>query len=132
MIEVMKQALEYIKDIYDHCSVEGIEADKEEALVQSLRQAIQEATLQEISDIGQEIEPVAYLMDGELFTAAEYQAIAEQGDGAQPLYTAPPKRKWVGLTDEEIDYIWGISPADYEDKFAFPRAIEAKLKENNT
>jgi hypothetical protein len=42
------------------------------------------------------------------------------------------EREWVGLTDEEIDYIWGISPGDYEDKFAFPRAIEAKLKEKNT
>jgi hypothetical protein len=72
-----------------------------------------------------------------------------------PLYTAPPKREqepfapdwvnyrqgvidgaaqreWVGLTDDEVDYIWGISPGDYEDKFAFPRAIEAKLKEKNT
>jgi len=52
-----------------------------------------EATMQEISDIGQEIEPVAYLMDGELFTAAEYQAIAEQGDGVQPLYAVSPKRE---------------------------------------
>jgi hypothetical protein len=49
------------------------------------------------------------------------------------LYTAPPPRKeWVGLTDEEIDYIWGISPPDYEKFFDFPRAIEAKLKEKNT
>jgi hypothetical protein len=50
----------------------------------------------------------------------------------QPLYTAPLKREWVGLTDEEIDYIWGISPPDYEKFFDFPRAIEAKLKEKNT
>ena len=33
--------------------------------------------------------PVAFLMDGELFTIAEYEVIAEQGDGAQPLYKAP-------------------------------------------
>jgi hypothetical protein len=46
-------------------------------------------------------------------------------------FTESPKPIWVGLTDEEIDYIWGISPGDYEDKFAFPRAIEAKLKEKN-
>ncbi len=42
------------------------------------------------------------------------------------------QRIWVGLTDEEIDYIWGISPPDYEKFFDFPRAIEAKLKEKNT
>ena len=52
-----------------------------------------------------------------------------------PLYTTPPQRTWVGLTDEEIDVIdeatwdedhksWGIHD--------FARAIEAKLKEKNT
>ena len=42
------------------------------------------------------------------------------------------RKPWVSLTDEEVDYIWGITKADYEDKFDFPRAIEAKLKEKNT
>lgn len=40
-------------------------------------------------------------------------------------------KPWVSLTDEEIDYIWGISEGDYKDKFDFPRKIEAKLKEKN-
>ena len=48
------------------------------------------------------------------------------------LYTAPPQRTWVGLTDEEMDNFvkaaWGqgVTAAD------FIRAIEAKLKEKNT
>lgn len=42
------------------------------------------------------------------------------------------EREWVGLTDEEIDHIWGITPPDYVDKFALPRMIEARLKEKNT
>ena len=52
----------------------------------------------------------------------------------EPLYTAPPKREWVGLTDEEVSEIidreigfnscWGPEEA-------FARAIEAKLKEKN-
>ena len=42
------------------------------------------------------------------------------------------KKPWVSLTDEEIDYIWGVTPPDYENFFEFPRAIEAKLKEKNT
>ena len=43
-----------------------------------------------------------------------------------PLYTTPPQRTWVGLTDEEIDGCdWGQSERD------FARAIEAKLKEKN-
>lgn len=49
-----------------------------------------------------------------------------------PLYTAPPKREWVGLTDEEREYLWGITPIEDEDRFAFVLAVEAKLKEKNT
>ena len=65
-----------------------------------------------------------------------------------PLYTAPPKREWVGLTDEEEEQCsikagamyrrhkysirnQSVSPADdYE--WHLIRAIEAKLKEKNT
>jgi len=55
----------------------------------------------------------------------------------EPLYTAPPKREWVSLTDEEIDDCeeevgmpqYEISSADL---YAFAQAVEAKLKERNT
>ena len=54
-----------------------------------------------------------------------------------PLYTAPPKKQWVGLTDEEIDDCeeevgmpqYEISSADL---YAFASVIEAKLREKNT
>ena len=58
-------------------------------------------------------------------------ALLRQAHDVLACASYPFKRPWVSLTDEEIDYIWGISPGDYEDKFAFPRAIEAKLKEKN-
>ena len=45
-----------------------------------------------------------------------------------PLYTTPPRRTWVGLTDDEIALI----NADYPHPQGFARAIEAKLKEKNT
>jgi hypothetical protein len=48
---------------------------------------------------------------------------------ALPLYTHPPRREWVGLTDEDIAML------DWE-SFATKRdcvqAIEDKLKEKNT
>ena len=93
-------------------------------------------------------EPVAYLMDGELFTSAEYEVIAEQGDGSVPLYATPPqedweavaadqamtiammeKREWVGLTDEDRKNF-------YQGKYVISDdylmdAVEAKLKEKN-
>jgi hypothetical protein len=53
---------------------------------------------------------------------------------SQPLYTAPPKKQWVGLTDEEIHEVTSKKWWDWEDAFdieGFSRAIEAKLKEKN-
>jgi hypothetical protein len=43
-----------------------------------------------------------------------------------------PMREWVGLTDEEMESIWDITPPEYQDRFAFAKAVEAKLKEKNT
>jgi hypothetical protein len=48
------------------------------------------------------------------------------GIGRQPLYTTPPQRTWVGLTDEEISDCMEMSIQKT------CRAIEAKLKAKNT
>jgi len=50
-----------------------------------------------------------------------------------PLYTAPPQREWVGLTDEEYEamaekYVTNC----YFDTLTYARAVETKLKEKNT
>jgi hypothetical protein len=51
-----------------------------------------------------------------------------------PLYTHPPQRTWVGLTEEEILAKCESVP-DYDignhDLIQFAKAIEAKLKEKN-
>jgi hypothetical protein len=52
----------------------------------------------------------------------------------QPLYAAP--RKWVGLTDEDID-LYGLDEGVTDNKapawlVTYARGIEAKLKEKNT
>ena len=49
----------------------------------------------------------------------------ESGD--VPLYTAPPKREWVGLTKEEFFEIYN-SPVTIIKQMSM---IEAKLKEKN-
>ena len=50
-----------------------------------------------------------------------------------PLYTTPPRREWVGLTDDEIAVICGecAASAHRTDDISYARAIEAKLKEKN-
>ena len=80
-----------------------------------------------------EQEPVAWVLHRELFWPYEYEVISEHGDNAIPLYTTPPKRNWVGLTDEVIDKVAAhlddttIGWSTHE----FARAIEAKSKEKN-
>jgi len=47
-----------------------------------------------------------------------------------PAIEQAEKREWIGLTDEEIDYIENnVDPALY---WHFAKAIEARLKEKNT
>jgi len=50
----------------------------------------------------------------------------------EPLYTTPPQRTWVGLTEEDLKLLsaeWRIVYGAWMDDFA--KDIEAKLKEKN-
>jgi hypothetical protein len=96
-----------------------------------LRQAIREHAMYEVQRLGQEIEqePVATVTSE---TGADI-TMSWWHEPALPvgtkLFTHPPQRTWVGLTDEEIEDIvedcdgvgWDVA-----------QAIRAKLKEKNT
>ena len=87
-----------------------------------------------------EQEPVAWHEPGAYGNVTTHKDWA-LANGWEPLYTAPPKREWVGLTDEEIEDEWQSLMAKYIEEvdssywgrcdFEFARAIEAKLKEKN-
>ena len=91
-------------------------------------------------------EPVAWISEGgDVSRSKRY--MDEMGFKCNPLYTAPPKKQWVGLTDEQVEDEWeritghGIFGGDRSEGRAmyispdevieFSRAIEAKLKEKN-
>jgi len=83
-------------------------------------------------------EPVAWLVEfenGEQELHFDKQSV---GETQTPLYTHPPQRTWVGLTNGEIynAYIEAanqtLRPQDERIALAFTHAIEAKLKEKNT
>lgn len=50
------------------------------------------------------------------------------------LYTSPPSKPWVKLTEDEIENIWEGStvPILRKEYINLARGIEAKLKEKNT
>jgi uncharacterized UPF0160 family protein len=77
-----------------------------------------------------EQKPVGFVTDS---GASAYFLKGVDLDDDTPLYTAPPKREWVGLTDEEIKKLQHI--IDWTAGWTygnFARAVEAKLKEKNT
>ncbi len=66
-------------------------------------------------------------------TSDKGEAYAKGHSNIRPLYTEPPKREWVGLTDVEINDALIDLPVLGNGYFLrIARAIEAKLKEKNT
>ena len=104
MIEAMKQALEAFEDFVDDPRAQ----EQINASITALRQAIADFEKQEPVACDCNQGQVCHICD--------------------PII--PPKREWVGLTDEEVNaFVWNMP---YEPGQAEIRAIEAKLKEKNT
>jgi len=86
-----------------------------------------------------EQEPVAWIkpkellvMRGNAYAGAKDWRVnlgLEPEEGDVGLYTTPPQRTWVGLTEDEVFAVSNTMP--YGDRFDFAEAIEAKLKEKN-
>jgi len=114
--EAMQMALEALES--DPLSHAGLVSRKQ--AIAALRQALET-----------EQEPVAWISEGgDVSRSKRY--MDEMGFKCNPLYTAPPKKEWVGLTDQEINSVcykrdWTAPWTDT----TFARAIEEKLKEKN-
>jgi hypothetical protein len=153
-IEAMKQALEAL-DV----ATTPLAKDRQEVLraKEALRQAIEQAEKQEpvacpypcgwdnlfsiiikkgaylsTSTIDDE-KPLSDHQRQEMMSMIDYaRTLASWGKSTRPQ-TAPQKKEWVGLTDEEAKKVFGehncVISADLAGILA--RAIEAKLKEKN-
>jgi hypothetical protein len=81
-------------------------------------------------------EPVAYInyYDSAIKGHKElHWGVDNASSKTTPLYTAPPKREWVSLTDEEIhDEALKLMRQHKTGHLGIARAVEAKLKEKNT
>ena len=120
-IEALQMCLEYI------------ETDKHER--KYVRHAIKAALEQQAEQIGWAVQGCSKMWRGE-FAEIDAKAEAKRIGGtcvAFALYTEPPQRPWVGLTNEDIVEIYtkreskkGASLAD------LMRDVEATLKERNS
>jgi hypothetical protein len=80
-------------------------------------------------------EPVAwgnFKEDGTLVGLSQHPEDQANWTNRKPLYTSPPQRTWVGLTDEEYTHITDTVFHTGQGLVAYYKAIEAKLKEKNT
>ena len=73
-----------------------------------------------------EQEPVCFLRE----TSWRYEIAPWDDPNGIPVYTAPPKREWVGLTREDKDDLVHALPEFYSMEHVI-LATEAKLKEKN-
>jgi hypothetical protein len=85
----------------------------------------------------EEQEPFGYIWPTGRHPEFRYTQQMRDGVAGMPLYTHPPRREWVSLTEEEIATITKESARgsairrDGTTSHRIARAIEAKLKERN-
>ena len=123
-IEAMRQAFDFLHDLW--AMRKTIRTDDHKKVMWDLERAIEQAGKQR---------PIGW-WNGRETAWFEHESNGSVDDCTIPLYTTPPQREWVGLTDEEIDDIWDthcdeMGDARQEYALCIARAIEAKLKEKN-
>ena len=79
----------------------------------------------------EEQEPVAVVDVHEFYdNCANFSLLQKLPKGKHTLYTTPPQRTWVDLTDDEMLMIYG---QDHEGKkYNLGRMVQQSLKEKNT
>lgn len=121
--EALKLALDYL---YDHRMGGHVIAAIKEALANHI-----EDNLAMVAQPEQE--PVAWFRNEDIFGNQEMEPVfyaTKAWENCQPLYTTPPQRTWVGLTDKEAHELW--ESTDSDDDWELMKRTEAKLKEKNT
>ena len=91
--------------------------------------AIKEALMSGTDGSQPEQEPVAFICEFYADEGHPFVSFEPVTHGTNtPLYTTPPQRTWVGLTDAEANELWESTDSDWE----LMKRTEAKLKEKNT
>ena len=99
--------------------LDGLECAREE--IEALEAALAEPAIKDSLTVA---EPVAWMSDSDVgFYKEEFGNYP-----CVPLYAAPPRREWVGLTDEEANEYNYLGP----DMLWVVQEVEAKLREKNT
>jgi hypothetical protein len=139
--EAIEEAIEVLEDASAEMLMETGDKNYYIEAIAVLRQALVDAD--DISQdhvdetTKQEHEPVAWISDSPTkgngkqlhWTKAEAW---KWSSNITPLYTTPPNREWVGLTDEDVSYFrYAATFCDELDTAYMAELIEKDLKEKN-
>ena len=135
--ESIEEAIEVLEDASADMLMETGDKSYYVEAIAVLRQALVDAddTSQERVDeiVKDEHEPVAWANSFDLQNFDMKVRTCPDLHHTVPLYTAPPKREWVGLTDEEVSYCrYAATFCDELDTAYMAELIEKDLKEKNT
>lgn len=119
--EAIEEAIEVLEDASAEMLTETGDENYYGEAITILRQALEQ-------------EPVAWISEGgDVSRSKRY--MDEMGFKCNPLYTAPPKREWVGLTEKEVKAIankrndYGLPMTGR--MWVFVANLTDKLKEKN-
>jgi hypothetical protein len=123
-IDAMKLALEALEHVHRTGDTQVFDLCYAKQVIPALRAAIEQP----------EQEPVAWttMPDAEdwVFISGTSNPNGKLDGRWNPLYTAPPRREWQGLTSEEKHQL--NDALNLQGRFPIIDAIEAKLREKNT
>ncbi len=94
-----------------------------------IRRALSNSILGAVDRLVDPEEPVAWVVYDSENNDVVWTEAGKKLKQNTRLYTAPPQRKWQGLTDEERIQV--LHSGDKEGYLEYAKGIEAKLKEKN-
>jgi hypothetical protein len=116
-IDAMKLALGALKLLTDTEQTFGA-LDYGDNAITALEEVLAEHAMQEVQRLGQEIEQEP------VFTYEQVKAHIQ----VAMMSTTPPQHTWVGLTEQDLDYLCNLAYTGDEE---FALAVQAKLMEKN-
>jgi hypothetical protein len=128
-IEAMKQTFDFLHDLWE--MKQTAKSDQHKKVMWELDRVIGKAEKQEPVGFVHP-EAIPRLKDA----PSDWMVIYGRSQHPHnfPLYTAPPQREWVGLTDEEALDVWGkveLGQTEEHGVLLLYKAFETKLKDKN-
>ena len=122
--------------------------DRYKEAITAIKEALANEALEKMAENAREL-GLDYEPEQEPVAWAKFSAkgnivdlLSEPDDDYTPLYTTPPQRTWVGLTDDEIEHAFKTNSVMVDNGNAYmvaglravniAQAIEAKLRSKNT